>query len=91
MLQQFTAQYFQQSGQVASLDINVSSTSVRTVTLTNNDLLRGNDANDSIACSTGSWGPMGSRSSLAPMPATATASAMITDFNKAENTILFMA
>ena len=40
MLQQFTAQYFRQDkGDV---------TSVRTVTLTDNDLVRGNDANESV-------------------------------------------
>ncbi len=41
MLQQFTAQYFRQDKE----DV----TSVRTVTLTDTDLVRGNDANESIA------------------------------------------
>jgi len=43
MLQQFTAQYFQLSG----TGLNPTP-SVRTVTLTDNDLLRGNDADESI-------------------------------------------
>jgi Ca2+-binding RTX toxin-like protein len=59
MLQQFTARYFQQSGQVAGLDINVMSTSVRSVTLTDNDLVRGNDANESIGLFNGFVGANG--------------------------------
>jgi hypothetical protein len=53
MLQQYTAQYFQQSGQIAGFGINVMSRSVATATLTDSDLIRGDDAGEVVTASNG--------------------------------------
>lgn len=53
MTEQYTAQYFTQSGQASGFGILVTSTEVRTATLTDSDLIRGDDANESVAASNG--------------------------------------
>jgi hypothetical protein len=53
MLQQYTAQYFQQSGQTSGFDIIVLSRGVQSATLVDSDLIRGDDANESVAASNG--------------------------------------
>lgn len=53
MLQQFTAQYFSQSGTTVGLGINVYARSIQTATLTDSDLIRGDDADESVAAVNG--------------------------------------
>jgi hypothetical protein len=53
MLQQFTGQYFQQSGQIAGFGVNVMSRSVGTATLVDSDLIRGDDANETVSAPNG--------------------------------------
>ena len=53
MPQHVSGQYFSQSGTTAGLGITVYATSVGTATLTDSDLIRGDDAGESVAAPNG--------------------------------------
>jgi Ca2+-binding RTX toxin-like protein len=53
MSQTFTAQYFRQSGPLAGFDVNVISTGVASVTLTDTNLIRADGAGETVRTPTG--------------------------------------